>query len=69
MAGAYRPRFSVYGAACAELIEVHRCNAPSVFVEQKHGGAMVIAAAPMPLAMFVVGAEATVPIPAIHERL
>jgi hypothetical protein len=30
---AYRPRFAVYGATCAELVEVHGRNAPSVFVE------------------------------------
>jgi hypothetical protein len=30
---AYCPRFAVYGATCAELVEVHRCDAPSVFVE------------------------------------
>jgi hypothetical protein len=30
---AYGPGFSVYGATFAELVEVHRCNAPSVFVK------------------------------------
>jgi len=38
----YRPRFAIYGSACAELVEVQGCDAPSLLVEQKHCSAMII---------------------------